>query len=62
MSEQEPQRKPDWVREGYLQKRRAKVRQEIERNRRGEYLVPTWVLIVALVLVVAGFAALMIFF
>ena len=62
MSEQEPRRKPDWVREGYLQKRRAKVREEIERNRRGEYLVPTWVLVAALVAVVAGIAALMIFF
>ncbi len=62
MSEQEPRRKPDWVREGYLQKRRAKVREEIERNRRGEYLVPTWVLVAALVAVVAGITALMIFF
>jgi hypothetical protein len=36
-----------------LQKRRDRIREQIERNRRGEYAVPTWVLAVALVAFVA---------
>ena len=43
---------PDPLRMGYLERRRAKIRAEIERNRRGEYKVPTWVLVAALVAVV----------
>ena len=42
----------------YLERRRKKVREEIERNRRGEFVVPTWVLVVALIAVIAGWAAL----
>ena len=57
----DPGRKPE-DRQGYLQKRRDKVREEVERNRRGEYRVPTWVLVALLVLVVGGFAAILIFF
>jgi hypothetical protein len=34
-------------------RRTRKIREEIARNRRGEYAVPTWVLALALVLVVA---------
>jgi hypothetical protein len=45
-------------RQGWLQRRQAKVLAEIERNRRGEYRVPTWVLSLTLVLVVAGLVAL----
>ena len=45
----------------FVDKRRAKIRAEIERNRRGEYTVPTWVYAVILVLVVAGCIALFIF-
>jgi len=33
----------------WASKRGAKIREEIERNRRGEYKVPTWVLAVILV-------------
>ncbi|MEV0647229.1 hypothetical protein AB0I28_18370 [Phytomonospora sp. NPDC050363] len=44
-----------------LERRRAKIRAEIERNRRGDYKVPTWVLAVALVVFVAGWAALIVF-
>ncbi len=33
----------------WAQRRRSKIRDEIERNRRGEYKVPTWVLAVILV-------------
>jgi hypothetical protein len=46
------------VREAWLVRRRRKIREEIERNRRGEYRVPTWVLAVLLVAIVAGWAAL----
>jgi hypothetical protein len=38
--------------------RRDRVREEIERNRRGEYVVPTWVLALLLGLFVAGWVAL----
>nr|WP_230394563.1 hypothetical protein [Plantactinospora alkalitolerans] len=46
------------MRQNRVERRRAKIREEIERNRRGEYKVPTWVLTVTLVLVVAGWLAL----
>ncbi|MEO3780274.1 hypothetical protein ABGB16_26340 [Micromonospora sp. B11E3] len=45
--------KPTWV-----ERRREKIRAEVERNRRGEYTVPTWVLAVALVLIVGAWLAL----
>ena len=38
-----------------------RIRAEIERNRLGEYRVPTWVLGVLLVAVVAAWAALILF-
>ena len=41
--------------------RREKIREEIEANRRGEYVVPTWVLAVALVVMLAGLAVLIIY-
>lgn len=43
--------------DGVVARRREKIRAEIERNRRGEYLVPTWVLVVALAVVLAGWTA-----
>ncbi|MBQ1047174.1 hypothetical protein KBX50_01595 [Micromonospora sp. C51] len=52
---------PDAQRQGWLERRRDKVRAEIERNRRGEYTVPTWVLAVALALIVGAWVALIIF-
>jgi hypothetical protein len=45
----------------WLERRREKAVAEIERNRRGEYVVPTWVLVVALVAIVIGWAAVIIF-
>jgi len=48
------------VRQGWIQRRREKVVAEIERNRRGEYKVPTWVLAVALAVVVLAWAAIII--
>lgn len=40
--------------------RRDKIRDEIKANRRGDYTVPTWVLFLALVAMVAGLALLVI--
>ncbi|MEV0271312.1 hypothetical protein AB0H43_21250 [Hamadaea sp. NPDC050747] len=37
------------------ERRKARIRAEIERNRRGEYTVPTWVLVALLVAIVVGF-------
>ncbi|MFC8616233.1 hypothetical protein ACFT9M_07440 [Micromonospora purpureochromogenes] len=42
----------------WVERRREKIRAEIERNRRGEYTVPTWVLAVALVVILGGWLAL----
>ncbi|MFJ6197491.1 hypothetical protein [Micromonospora sp. NPDC092111] len=42
----------------WIERRREKIRAEVERNRRGEYTVPTWVLVVALVAIVVGWLAL----
>ncbi|MBL6277942.1 hypothetical protein JMF97_17445 [Micromonospora fiedleri] len=47
-------------RQSWLERRRDKVRAEIERNRRGEYTVPTWVLAAALALIVGAWLALII--
>ena len=44
-----------------MNRRRDKIVAEIERNRRGESRVPTWVLGLILVLIVAGFVALVLF-
>lgn len=52
------ERRPEQVRLNRFERRRARIREEIERNRRGEYTVPTWVLTVILVAVVAGWLAL----
>ncbi|MEU5725312.1 hypothetical protein ABZ783_26310 [Micromonospora sp. NPDC047738] len=41
----------------WIDRRREKIRAEIERNRRGEYKVPTWVLGVVLALIVVGWLA-----
>ncbi|MGH8876341.1 MAG: hypothetical protein ACRD0P_03205 [Stackebrandtia sp.] len=49
-----PHRKPFWER------RRDKIREEIARNRRGEYTVPTWVLTIILIAVVVAWAAVII--
>ncbi|MBO4205430.1 hypothetical protein [Micromonospora echinofusca] len=45
-------------RQNFIERRRQKIREEVERNRRGEYKVPTWVLALALVLMVGGWLAL----
>ncbi|MFE0588940.1 hypothetical protein CA850_03790 [Micromonospora echinospora] len=49
---------PDRERLTWVERRRQKIRDEIERNRRGEYTVPTWVLALALAAMVGGWLAL----
>ena len=44
----------------WLERRREKVVEEILRNRRGDYKVPTWVLAAILAAVVIGWASLII--
>ncbi|WNM39541.1 hypothetical protein RMN56_31300 [Micromonospora halotolerans] len=45
----------------WVERRREKIRAEVERNRRGEYAVPTWVLAAALVLIVVAWLGLIFF-
>ncbi|MEV4543443.1 hypothetical protein ACIBXA_20985 [Micromonospora echinaurantiaca] len=45
-------------RQNFIERRREKIREEIARNRRGEYTVPTWVLAVALVVIVGAWLGL----
>ncbi|WP_319459648.1 hypothetical protein [Micromonospora sp. RTP1Z1] len=45
----------------WVDRRRQKIRAEVERNRRGEHAVPTWVLAVALILIVGAWLALILF-
>ena len=51
---------PDGVRANFMQRRRDKIVEEIQRNRRGEYTVPTWVLAAILVAIVGGFVLLLV--
>ena len=44
-----------------LERRRNKIVEEIQANRRGEFKVPTWVLAAILLLLLAGWAAIIIF-
>jgi hypothetical protein len=41
----------------WIKRRQNKIAEEIERNRRGDYKVPTWVLVVILLALVGGWAA-----
>ncbi|MGN9906658.1 hypothetical protein ACTMTJ_03795 [Phytohabitans sp. LJ34] len=56
MDSPDDQRKP-----GLVQRRRQKIADEIARNRRGEYRVPTWVLAVALGVFLAAWIGLIVF-
>ncbi|MDG4766222.1 hypothetical protein O7632_19245 [Solwaraspora sp. WMMD406] len=47
-------------RENWVERRRNKIAEEIARNRRGEYTVPTWVLALALGLILAAWAMLIV--
>jgi hypothetical protein len=58
---EKPEYTPQQARYSLIARRRQKIIDEVERNRRGEYTVPTWVLTVALVALVAGIVALVVF-
>jgi hypothetical protein len=45
---------------GWVYRRRERIRAEVERNRSGNPAVPTWVLAVILVVIVVGWATLVI--
>ena len=47
-------------RRSWAERRHAKIRAEVERNRRGDYRVPTWVLVVILVVLVAAWSTLVV--
>ncbi|WP_345627379.1 hypothetical protein [Rugosimonospora acidiphila] len=49
------------ARRGAAQRRRDRIVAEIERNRRGEYWLPTWALVAILLAIVLGWAAVIIF-
>jgi hypothetical protein len=49
------------TKQNWVNRRRDRIVAEIARNRRGEYRVPTWVLVAILVAFVAAWAALIIF-
>jgi hypothetical protein len=44
---------------GRVERKRARIRAEIERNRRGGHKVPTWVLVAILGLLLAGWVVLL---
>ena len=52
----DPLKPPD----NWMQRRRDRIYEEIQRNRRGEYVVPTWVLAAILLAIVGGYIALLI--
>jgi hypothetical protein len=52
----EPNKPRSWV-----DRRRDRIVGEIQRNRRGEYKVPTWVLAAVLLAFIAAWAALIFF-
>ncbi|WP_229401839.1 hypothetical protein [Micromonospora okii] len=58
MTTHEPGRDPRAPKPSWIERRREKIRAEVERNRRGDYTVPTWVLAVALVVIVGAWLAL----
>ncbi|HEX5540991.1 MAG TPA: hypothetical protein VFX60_05425 [Micromonospora sp.] len=45
---------------GWVDRRRQKIADEIARNRRGDYVVPTWVLAALLAVIVGGWVALIV--
>jgi hypothetical protein len=52
---------PEQARTSRLLRRREKIVAEIQRNRRGDYIIPTWALTTLLAALVVGFATLIIF-
>ncbi|WP_329110128.1 hypothetical protein OG792_14635 [Micromonospora sp. NBC_01699] len=60
-ADEPPEHNAEQVRHGWVNRRREKIVEEIARNRRGDYAVPTWVLVAALVLLVGGWIAVVVF-
>ncbi|MFJ8578106.1 hypothetical protein [Micromonospora sp. NPDC093277] len=58
MNTSEPSRDHGTEKLNWIDRRREKIRAEIEQNRRGEHKVPTWVLAAILVLIVGAWLAL----
>jgi len=52
---------PSQIKQSRLDRKRAKIVAEIQRNRRGEYTVPTWVLTTLLLVIIAAFVAVIVF-
>ena len=50
------ERDPGDVFRQFVERRREKIRTEIERNRRGDFTVPTWVLVLAVAALLAACA------
>jgi hypothetical protein len=50
----QPERTPEQVTWGRLERRRERIRAEIRRNREGGHKIPTWVLAAVLGLILAG--------
>jgi hypothetical protein len=48
------------ARRNWVERRRNKIADEIARNRRGEHRVPTWVMALALVVIVGAWIALIV--
>jgi hypothetical protein len=44
-----------------VERRRSKIAAELDRNRDGAYRVPTWAMVVACFVIIAAFAAVVIF-
>lgn len=49
------------VRKTWLERRQERITKELERNRQGDYRVPTWVLTVGLLVIIAAWAAVIVF-
>jgi hypothetical protein len=69
MTDQNPRRRPDDLdplpdlvdlRLRWANERRERIVREIQANRRGEYRVPTWVLGLALALMIIGVVAVLV--
>lgn len=48
------------AKQGYLERRRERIRAEVQRNRQGGHAVPTWVMALALALMVGAWLYLII--
>ncbi|MDG4801115.1 hypothetical protein [Micromonospora sp. WMMD980] len=46
----------------WIDRRREKIRAELERNRRGDHRIPTWAMVVALVVIVVAWIGLILWF